>query len=230
MPFHSRRVRLSLLIVVTSLIAGCIQPAEEQPATTPTSPPAAAGEAQAPLAESALPTEIPTLSSGEPITEPPAAVDAATLVTEFIQRRGDSPSNVNIWTERQLGPDLLHAFTYSGAAGELCAGFLLSAVPGQPSDNGALACAEDPGLGVFAGVTLLLTSDGQPFSITFGQVFDPAIAAITAVYTDGTINQTQPAEGGYLIATPGIVELSELTAQDPAGNTILTQVPQSTVR
>lgn len=229
MPFHSRRASLSLLILGTSLIAGCIQPAEEQPASTPTSPPAA-GEVQAPPAEVGPPTKIPTLSSGEPITEPPAAVDRATLIIEFIQRRGDSPSNLNIWTEQQLGPDVLYAFTYSGAAGELCAGFLLSAIPGQPADNGALACADDPSVGVFAGTTLLLTSDGQPYSITFGQVFDPTIAAITAVYTDGTSNQTQPIEGGYLIATPGIVELSDITAQDPAGNTILSQIPQSAVR
>lgn len=223
MPSHFRRASLSLLLLGTSLIAGCIRPVEEQPATTPTSPPAAA-ETQAP------PATLPTLSSGEPITEPPAALDVATLITEFIQRRGDTPSNLNIWTEQQLGPDLLHAFTYTGASGELCAGFLLSAVPGAPSDNGALACADDPGVGMFAGVTLLLTSDGQPFSITFGQVFDPTIAAVTAVYTDGTLNQTQPIEGGYLIATPGIAELSDLTAQDPAGNTIISQIPLSTVR
>jgi len=229
-PFYSRCAKLSLLIVFASVIAGCIQPVEETPATTPTAPLASVGEDQPPAADALPPAEMPTLSSGEPITEPPAPVDAGTLVTEFIMRRGDSPSNLNIWTEQQLGPDLLHAFVYSGAAGEPCGGFLLSAVPGAPSDNGAIACAEDPAAGVFAGMTLLLTSDGQPFSIIFGQVFDPTIAAVTATYADGTINQTQPVEGGFLIATPGIAELSSITAQDPSGNTIIQQIPQSAVR
>ena len=228
---HVRRVELSvLLFLLAGLLAGCIRPVDEQPSGTPTAPPAAGeGVIEAPPAEA---TAIPTLSSGEPITEPPAApaVDPATLVTEFIQRRGDVPSNVAIWAEQQLGPDQLHAFTYSGAAGEPCAGFLLSAVPGTPSDNGAIACAADPGAGVFGGSTLLLTSDGQPYSIVFGQVFDPTVAAITAAYADGTTNQAQPVQGGYFIATPGIAELTGLSAQDPTGATIIDPIPQSTVR
>jgi hypothetical protein len=231
---HVRRAELSLLLIILAgVLVACIRPVDEQPSSTPTAPPVPAvgeGAADALPPPPAEPTAIPTLSSGEPVTAPPAGADPTTLATEFIQRRGDSPSNVAIWLEQQLGADQLHAFSYTGAVGEPCAGFLLTAVPGTPSDNGAIACSPDPAAGVFAGVTLLLTSDGQPYSIAFGQVLDPTIAAITAIFDDGTTNQTQPVQGGFFIAVPGVAPLTGLTAQDPTGTTIIEQVPQSAVR
>jgi len=216
---------LSLLGLALGLLAGCIQPAEERSGATPTVPAAPGIVAIAP------PAATPTLSSGEPESPPLiAGVDPAALVTGFIQRRGDQPSNVTIWADQRLEPDQLQAFTYTGAAGEPCAGFLLSAVQGAPSDNGAVACADDPTAGAFAGVTLFLTSGGQPYSIVFGQVFDPTIAAVAAVYADGASAQTQPVLGGYALVTPGIAEVSLITAIDPTGNTVIPSIPQSAVR
>jgi len=217
-----RRAGLSLCALAVGLLAGCIQP-EPQAASTPTQPEAAGVVPEVPLAPTA------TLSSGEPVS-PPLALDPAALVAEFIQRRGDQPANVVIWADQRLEPDQLLAFNYTSAAGQRCAGFMLSAAPGTPSDNGAVACADDPAAGAFAGTTLFLTSDGQPYSILFGQVFDPTIAAIAAVYADGNSAQTQPIQGGYAIVTPGITEVSTITAIDPTGNTVIPTIPISAVR
>lgn len=222
MSVHRPRIGLCLIVIIGALLAGCIRPDEvEQPVATPTLPSAPAVEP--------LEAPVPTLSSGEPVS-PPLAVDPLTLIAQFIQRRGDVPSNITIWTDQRLEPDQLQAFTYSGAAGEPCAGFLLSAVPGTPSDNGAVACAEDLAAGAFAGVTLFLTSDGQPYSIVFGQVFDPTVSAITVIYTDGSSASAPPVQGGYVLVTPGIAEVSAIIGVDPAGNTVIPNVPQSAVR
>lgn len=225
MAVYHRRAGLSLLGLALGLLAGCIQPVEEQPGATPTVPGAPESAAVAP------PAATPALSSGEPESPPLVAeVDPAALVTGFIQRRGDQPANVAIWADQRLEPDQLQAFTYTGAAGQPCAGFLVSAVQGAASDNGAVACADDPAAGAFAGVTLFLTSDGQPHSIVFGQVFDPTIAAVAAIYADGTSAQTQPVQGGFAIVTPGIAEVSAITAIDPTGSTVIPSIPQSAVR
>jgi len=221
---YHRRAGLSLLGLALSLLAGCIRPAEERSGVTPTVPGAPGIAAVAPS------VATPTLSSGEPESLPlVAGADPVTLVTGFIQRRGDQPTNVAIWADQRLEPDQLQAFTYTSATGQPCAGFLLSAAQGVASDNGAVACA-DLAAGAFAGVTLFLTSDGQPHSIVFGQVFDPTISAIAVIYADGASAQTQPVQGGYAIVTPGIAEVSAITAIDPTGNTVIPSISQSAVR
>jgi len=90
-----------------------------------------------------------------------------------------------------------------------------SAVQGAASDNGAVACADRPAAGAFAGVTLFPDLGRAAALDRLGQVFVPTIAAVAAIYADGTSAQTQPVQGGFAIVTPGIAEVSAITAIDP---------------
>lgn len=190
----------------------------------------------------------PTGSGAEPVAPAIAGPDAAAqpgapatsaavappsgsvpVIDQFLLGRGESPGNLQVWYERQLGtPDYLYGFSYTGANGLPCAGFLLTApVNGvwQPN-NGALACAPQPGIPALASISLFATTDGQPYTIVFGRVEDPAVTAIAVVYADGSNQTVEPFLGGFLFAAPGLLEASVITAINQQGNTVIDNILQ----
>jgi hypothetical protein len=229
---HSVR-RLSIVLGLVVLLAGCIQPVSNTDLTkTAVAPFVPLTQAAAPV-----PTNPPVVVATTP---PPAAsaegslptqVQTAPYVAQFIQGRGDMPNDLVVWEERQLGADLLSGFSYNNLNGLPCTGYLLMALANgtwQPN-NGALVCAPQPDTQALSAVTFFLTSDGQPYSIVFGRVDNPAVSAIAVVYSDNSSQTVNPIQGGFLVLKPGVVSASVITAIDALGNTVIPNIPQSPV-
>ncbi len=228
---HSVR-RLSVVIGLLLVLAGCIQPVSNTDLTkTAVAPFIPLTQAAAPV-----PTNPPVAVATTPPAAPvgvgtPAPVQSVPFVAQFIQGRGDTPNNLVVWDERPLGIDLLSGFSYSNLNGLPCTGYLLMAsvnATWQPN-NGALVCAQQPGTQALSAVTFFLTSDSQPYSIVFGRVDNPAVAAIAVVYSDNSSQTANPIQGGFLILKPGVVSVSVITAVDALGNTVIPNIPQSPV-
>jgi hypothetical protein len=228
---HSVR-RLSVAIGLVVVLAGCIQPVSNTDLTKTAVAPFV------PLTQAAAP--VPTSPPVVVTTPPPAAplgvstavlAQTAPYVAQFIQGRGDTPNNLVVWDERQLGLDLLSGFSFSNLNALPCTGYLLlaSASGAWQPNNGALVCAQQAGTQALAAVTFFLASDGQPYSIVFGRVDNPAVSAIAVVYGDGASEQVNPVQGGFLILKPGVVSASVITAIDALGNTVIPNIPQSPV-
>lgn len=225
--------RLGVVIGLVVLLAGCIQPVSNTDLTkTAVAPFAPLTQAAAPAPTNppvvAATTPPPTASAG---VSTPAPAQTEPFVAQFIQGRGDMPNNLVVWDERQLGADLLSGFSYNNLNGLPCTGYLLMALTGgtwQPN-NGALVCAQQPGTQALSAVTFFLTSDGQPYSIVFGRVDDPAVSAIAVVYSDNSSQTVNPIQGGFLVLKPGVVSVSVITAIDALGNTVIPNIPQSPV-
>jgi hypothetical protein len=228
---HSVR-RLSVAIGLVVVLAGCIQPVSNTDLTkTAVAPFVPLTQAAAPV-----PTSPPVVVTTPPPAAPvgvgtPAPAQTAPYVAQFIQGRGDMPNNLVVWDERQLGSDLLSGFSFSNLNALPCTGYLLMALTNgtwQPN-NGALVCAQQPGTQALAAVTFFLTSDGQPYSIVFGRVDNPAVSAIAVVYSDNSSQTVSPIQGGFLVLKPGVVSASVITAIDALGNTVIPNIPQSPV-
>jgi hypothetical protein len=219
-----------LLLLVGIVITGCIQPVPEAEQTQnalatlfthtptligiPTNPPQAA---------------VPTTPPVQPNPQPTTAADPATAtVTQFIQSRGDAANALAVWDQRLLGPDQLYGFSYTNLAGQPCAGFLLTGfVNGvwQPT-NGGVVCSPQAGAQEIAGVTPFLTSDGQPYTITFGRVDNPTVSAVALVYDDGSTDSVSLLNGGFVFVRAGITGVTTITAIDTLGNTVIPNIPQ----
>jgi hypothetical protein len=228
---HSVR-RLSVVISLVVVLAGCIQPVSNTDLTkTAVAPFVPLTQAAAPV-----PTSPPVVVTTPPPAAPvgvstPVPAQTAPYVAQFVQGRGDMPNNLVVWDERQLGSDLLSGFSFSNLNALPCTGYLLMALANgtwQPN-NGALVCAQQPGTQALAAVTFFLTSDGQPYSIVFGRVDNPAVSAIAVVYSDNSSQTVSPIQGGFLILKPGVVSASVITAIDALGNTVIPNIPQSPV-
>jgi len=210
--------RLGLMILLlTGVLVGCIQPDSTPDSPTATAP--AAGVVNPPMNTVVVPT--PTVGSVAP---PPV-----TLVDQFLQQRGETASNLQIWYDQPQGPDQLQGFSYTNASGLPCAGWMLTALIGGvwQINNGALLCPPQPGLTALASVSLFATTDGQPYTIVFGRIEDPTITAIAIVYSDASSDTKNPALGGFLAVRSGILSVNTITAIDQLGNTVITNIPQS---
>ena len=209
--------RWAVALLLAGLLAGCIQPASDADLTQ---------TALAPWAT--LPTPGgPPPAGGETVATPAPSA----LVAPFIASRGQTPNSLQVWYDQPLGPDRLQGFSYTGADGLPCTGYLLFAQAGgawQPN-NGALACAESPETEALAAVTFFLTSDQRPHTIVFGRVLDPTVTAIAIQFSDGTSQQTAPQAGGFLVAQSGVAGANVITAINAEGNTVFPNIPQSPV-
>ncbi|MBP8972905.1 MAG: hypothetical protein KBH93_03425 [Anaerolineae bacterium] len=208
---------LAVALLGVGLLAGCIQPVSNADLTQ---------TALAPYA--AFPTATSALPDGSR-TEATPAPDA--LAGQFIASRGQTPASLQIWYDQPHQPDRLQGFSYTGAGGVPCAGYLLVAQVGgawQPN-NGALVCAGSPETEALAAVTFFLTSDQQPYTIVFGRLLDPSVTAIAVQFNDGTSQQTTPQAGGFLLVRPGVAGANVITAINAEGNTVFPNIPQSPV-
>jgi hypothetical protein len=215
------------------VLAGCIQPISNTDLTKTANAPFL------PLTQAAAPvptnppviTSAPPVNPGGAVATPPPSAQSFPVVAQFILDRGQAANNLSVWDERPLGPDRLAGFSYANANGLPCAGFLLMAFANNVwvPNNGALICAAQPGTEAQAAVTFVLTSDGQPYTIVFGRVDNPAVSAVAVVYSDNTSQTVNPVMGGFLLLGPGVVGVSVITAIDALGNTVIPNIPQSPV-
>ena len=207
-----RRLGIGSALIVL-VLAGCIQPVDENTIT-----------ATAPAAGAPGPVQP---------TGPDAAAGGATwpMIEQFIRDRGNTPNDLQVWYEQPREPDRLQGFSYSTASGNPCVGFLLTALTNgvwQPS-YGAQICAPQPILQALAGVTFFPTSDGAVYTIVFGRVADPTVSAVAVIYDDGTNQTTNPVMGGFLLVIPGVHSATTITAVNEEGYTIIPNIPQTPV-
>lgn len=202
---------LAALLVVITMISGCIQPVSNTDLT------------QTALAPFAV---VPTTTA---IVVPAGATPSPTLLIEqFIVSRGSQPTGLQVWYDQPQAADRLQGFSYTRLDGAPCAGYLLSTAANgvwQPN-NGALVCADSSAAEAFAAVTYFLTSTGQPTTIVFGRVTNPDATAIAVVFNDGTSLQTAPQGGGFLVVRPDVVAATVITAINAEGNTVIPNIPQ----
>ncbi len=210
MPIRRLSWSIALLALII-MISGCIQPVSTVDLTR---------TALAPFAV------VPTATS---IVIPAGATPSPTLLVEqFILSRGEQPNGLQVWYDQPQAFDRLQGFSYTGMTGVPCVGYLLSTAIGgvwQPN-NGALVCADSPATEAFAAVTYFLTSTGDPTTIVFGRVMNPAATAVAVVFNDGTSQQTAPQAGGFLIVRPDVVAATVITAINAEGNTVVPNIPQ----
>jgi hypothetical protein len=199
------------LLTAVAAISGCIQPASTVDLTRTALAPFAVAPTNAPVVVPAGATPSPTL-----------------LVEQFILSRGEQPNGLQVWYDQPQAFDRLQGFSYMGMTGVPCVGYLLSTMANgvwQPN-NGALVCADSPAAEAFAAVTYFLTSTGEPTTIVFGRVMNPAATAVAVVFNDGTSQQTAPQAGGFLVVRPDVVAATVITAINAEGNTIIPNIPQ----
>lgn len=218
-----------LVILISLLLVGCIQPIsvanQTQTAEAPFNTPAnSLGPTQAPVVAS----NSPTVTAATPI--PPAA--SASVADTFVRSRGDIPANIQVWYDQSLGPDRIQGFSYSGQTGLPCAGFLLTAfINGVwQLNNGGLVCGDQPNADSLAAVTFFLASDGQPYTIAFGRVQNPTITSVATVYADGSSQPYTVSTGGFLVVNTGVLTVARITAIDAQGFTVIDNIPQTPVR
>lgn len=213
------------------MLTGCIQPLSDAEQTRTAVAP------YLPLTQAALPppTNPPVPTSAPmvmPTTNPngsaPVVAQSLPLVDQFIRGRGQVPNNLFVWDERSLGPDRIASFSYANASSLPCVGFLLMAFVngGWQMNNGALACAPQPGGDGLAVVTFFLTSDGQAYSIVFGRVENPVVSTVAVIYSDQSTQQVAPSSGGFVMFKAGVISASVITAINAQGNTVIQNIPQ----
>ncbi|MBN1681903.1 MAG: hypothetical protein JW966_16620 [Anaerolineae bacterium] len=222
MTIKVRWAGLSLAILILVLLSGCIQPVDTT--ETPTTP------VQQPVVNPTAAGSNPPIAAENPTPVLELTPNAAVfLVQQFLVGRGIALNNMQIWYDQPRGPDQLFGFSFSDVNALPCAGFLLATVVNgawQPN-NGALVCAATPDVVAQASISLFATSDGQPYTIVFGRVENPAISALTVVYTDNSNQTVAPTTGGFLLVAPGILDAANIVALDAGGNTIIASIPTS---
>lgn len=205
-----RRAGWGLVIVAAVAgLAGCIQP------DTP------------PVPTATVPSGVSSPPGGQEIVSQP--VTSWPEVERFVQSRGQTPGNLQVWYEQPRDTDRLQGFSYTSVGEMPCTGFLLTAFTNgiwQPV-NGALLCAAQPGIQALASVRLFATSAGAPYTIVFGRVEDPAISAVAVIYNDGSTQNVNTFMGGFLLVKPGIFSANVITAIDALGNTVIDNISQS---
>jgi hypothetical protein len=226
-----------LLLLMSILVTGCIQPVPEAEqtqnalATLFTHTPTLITMPTNPIPAATNPPPVagptnPPVQSNPQLT--PAADLATATVAQFIQNRDDVANNLAVWDQRPLGPDQMYGFSYTNLNGLPCAGFLLTSfVNGvwQPTNGGVICDAQASTQGI-AGVMPFLTSDGQPYTITFGRVDNPTVSAVAVVYEDGTTDSLSVFNGGFMFVQTGITGVTTITAIDSLGNTVIPNIPQ----
>ncbi len=229
------RVHRGLLVSVCLLalvLAGCIQPIDEVDQTK-------TAQATMGFAPVSLPTQTPAT---QPATSPAeTGMDVATVtpvpevpqqVEQFVRLRGDMPNDLALWGDQLRGPDRLVGFSYTGAAGVPCVGYLLltSADGGwRATDSGALTCAQATPVETLAANTFILTTDGQPNTLVFGRLQDPAVTQVQVTFDDGSSESGPVASGGFLVIKPGVASPTAIAGLDAQGNPVLPDIPYSPV-
>lgn len=217
----ARRMMSGLAILLAWGLTGCIQPVETPaPATATVAAPPAAVAPTTTLAPDGVP-EIE--AAAPPVEEPVAAPSGHEYVEPFVSGRGHVAEDVQVWGDAPLGPDRLLGFAFTEAGGLPCTGFLLVSAT---ANNGAVACATDLAATALASVSYISTSDGQPYTITFGRVLDPAITAVAVLFDDGSSQSVGPSAGGFMVLHPDIFSVVTITAIDAQGNTVIDNIPQ----
>lgn len=214
---------IGILTLVAVGAAGCIRPIETVAPPTPTVP-AAAPPPTATVAVEPAPAggeeAVPPVDTAPEAQEPAPAQASAEA---FVTGRGQIPADLQVWGDAPLGPDRLIGFSFTGADGLPCTGFLLISAA---ANNGAIACALDPAVPSLASVSYISTSDGQPYTIAFGRAGDPAITAIAVVFDDGSSQSVAPNLGGFMVLHPDIFSVVSITAVNAEGNTVIDNIPQ----
>jgi len=212
------------MTVLFAGLTGCIQPVSNTDLTQTALAPFAA--INTPIVTPVGANPAGSVANGGVPTPAPLA-----MILQFLQSQGDATTELQVWYDQPQQSDRLQGFSYSAISGSPCVGFVLTAfVNGfwQPN-NGARVCAESPGVEALAAVTFFLTSDGQPYTIVFGRVENPAVSAIAVMYDDDVSQQANPLKGGFLLLRPGVVGVRVITAVNAEGNTVIPNIPQSPV-
>ncbi len=211
------------MLTAVLALSGCIQPDIVQKWQTET--------AQAVIMPPTAPPALFTAPAPPPSSATSLPPSAMAVADQFVRQRGDMPNGLLVWHEGPLGPDHLLGFSYTGAAGTPCSGYLLLAYQNGvwSPNNGATACAAQADALAQAAFTFILTSDGQPYTVVFGRVQNPSVTAVAALYDDGGTFSASVVGGGFMLVRPGVAGPTALTAIDALGNTVITTIPISPV-
>ncbi|HEX3052595.1 MAG TPA: hypothetical protein VHP83_18185 [Aggregatilineaceae bacterium] len=209
-------IRWGILIVLLVLLAGCIKPVEEKPTPGPTSaimpPTPTFGQPPATVA-------VATVDTGAVATPAPSAF--LPLVQQFLQSRGVIAPDLRISYDQALAPDQLLGFSYTDPNGQLCSGYLLAVNDGTawvPNVGGSV-CGMQPGVAAHYGTIPILPTGQQPLTLVFGRVDDTSVTAISAAFDDGSSQNADPNNGGFMIVKPGIAGVTTVVAANQLGNT-----------
>ncbi len=206
------------MFLVALSMAGCIKPVSTAVPPTVTVP--IVGQ---PPTATVITDEISAGPDGAAAAEAAAPPPSQPYVESFVLSRGQAPTDLLAWGDAQLGPDRLIGYSYTGAGGFPCTGFLLVSAA---ANNGAIACAVDPAMTALASTSYISTSDGQPYTIVFGRVTDPSITALAVVFDDGSNQSVGLSGGGFMVLHADIVSVVVITAINAEGNTVIDNIPQ----
>jgi hypothetical protein len=229
-----RRARLVVVLSVALVLAGCIQPIAEVDQTK-----TAVVLTYGPSMPTPLPTTQPQVPVSNP-TQPPVVIPTAVSapvspqgtvqVQTFLQRRSILANGLTLWYDMPQRADYLKGFSYTDAANNPCAGFVVAALIGggwQATESGAVVCAAQPTADAVAASFLFLTSDGQPHTIVFGRVQNPAVAAMNVLFDDGSSQTVAVISGGFLVVKEGVAGATMVSGLDAQQTIIMPNIPLS---
>ncbi|MCD4684452.1 MAG: hypothetical protein K8S97_00760 [Anaerolineae bacterium] len=236
-----RRARLVVLLSVVLLLAGCIQPIGEVEQTK-TAMETAIVLTYGPSTPTPLPlptTQPPVAGinpTQPPVTNPtavsvPASPQGTAQVLQFLQRRGIYANGLMLWYDQQQRADFLKGFSYTDAANNPCAGFVIAAQDAyggwQATESGAVVCATQPTANAVAASFLFLTSDGQPHTIVFGRVQNPSVTLVSVLFDNGSSQIVSVTSGGFLVVQEGVAGATTVNGLDAQQNVILPNITLS---
>lgn len=212
-----RRATLAVALSVVLVLAGCIQPIGEVDQTK-----TAVVLTYGPSTLTPLPTTQPAVPAANPtqppaVNPPPASPQGVAQVQTFLQNRGIIANGLTLWYDMPQRSDYLKGFSYTDAANNPCAGFVIAALIGggwQATESGAVVCATQPAADAVAASFLFLTSDGQPHTIVFGRVQNPAVAAVNVLFDDGSSQTVAVMSGGFLVVKEGVAGATAVSGLD----------------
>lgn len=199
--------RLYLVAIATmSILSACVQPIE--------------------------PTPIPAPTVASSPTPPAAPVTGATFPPELIsnwllQNFGLAATNLNLFTQLQVGPDNVVGYTFLDATGQTCAGFVL-VTPAPPTIwNGDLRCVP-VGNPVIVAPLLFALTNNEIYVAVYGYI-DPAVApnagGVAATFPDGGSITQLLTESGFVMLRQGLQFPNLLYVIDTSGNSLLDPIP-----
>lgn len=193
-------------IVLSAMIAACVQPIEPTPIPSPT----------------ILPSATPPVPATDTApTFPPQAISL------WIQTNlGDTVNNIDLFTEFQAGPDHIIGFTYQNAADDTCAGFVLTTLATSTIWNGDRRCAPRGTAVIVAPLVFALTNN-EFYVATYGWINPDVVAnagGVAIQFPDGSSVNQLLISNGFVILRQGLDFPTQLVVADTNGN-LLTTVP-----
>jgi|GEM_PF-1217837 len=203
----------AFLIVLASLLAGCIQPDAPlpgTPATTVTAPPTAvsAAVASTPLM---LATAAPTLSGGSaPITVTMGSTaDQASAASGFT----DYPSAPDrVWKLVPVGAEQVAVLFYHDSANNRCIRYIFR--------SKALAKCATAGQTLVAIAANEKTADGKTYAVVVGRALVSQITAVSIEMRAGTNTSAQIDDQGFSAISEGAQTPIRVTPIDQNGNQV----------